>query len=440
MLLFHGTTSPALDDILKHGLRPPHPHATAHDWVAEISGRSQGSAVFLSTAPVAGKGGDPVSFAMGWPVKRLYERLPGYIVVVDLPPEALELVYAVVPNVELDTFISVYRTRSFLRETVRIEAVRQPGEGQMLARWTLSHWCMHYWLARYCADHHIALTPTALAAHVTLQLKSAEPALPSDLTPLRWRAFLDDYFRVVEFGWKDIASEEERERRRHAVLRRHSIALPDDVESDGHRKTCRQCVGGLVGFCYRFDGFADYAPLRAFLRAQPMHSSYHRLPAQAHIEPYVMRAPVDHVGLGNVQSLAMRLRAVAAHAAPFPEEAIARFFRAHESSRRSPRDVPWTWDQWYAEFPAEQCTLSHAWQPGYCQHFAAADLKRPDCQVIADAVPARYILGGIKVSDGARLVQQVRPSRRKGETLASKLWTLAHALRAQYAGTPVLLD
>jgi hypothetical protein len=440
MLLFHGTTLPALDDILKHGLRPPQPHATAHDWVAEISGRSQGSAVFVSTAPVAGKGGDPVSFAMGWPVKRLYERLPGYIVVVDLPPDALALVHAVVPNVELNTFISVYLTRSFLRETVRIEAVGQPGDDQTLARWTLSHWCVHYWLARYCADHHIALTPPSLASRVALQLKGADPALPSNLTPLRWRAFLDDYFRLIDFAWKDIDTEEERERRRHAVLRRYGITLPDDVESDVHRKTCRLCVGGLVGFVHRFDGFADYEPFLAFLRAQPMHSSYHRLPAQAHIGPYVVRAPIDHVGLEDLQSLAMRLRAVAAHTAPFAEDAVVSFFWTHESSSRSPRKAPWMWDQWYAAFPVEQCTLSHAWQPGYCRHFGAADLKRPDCQIIADAIPVRYILGAIKISDGARILPHLRPSRRKGETLASKLWTLAHAMRAQHAGTPVLLD
>jgi hypothetical protein len=153
-----------------------------------------------------------------------------------------------------------------------------------------------------------------------------------------------------------------------------------------------------------------------------------------------MRAPADHVGLGDVQSLAIRLRAMAAHTAPFPDDAVARFFRTHESSQKSPREASWTWDQWYASFPASHCALAPAWQPGYCRHFGAADLKQPDRQVIADAIPARYIIGVIKISDGARILPHLRPSRRKGETLASKLWTLAHALRAQYTGAPLVID
>ncbi len=116
MLLFHGTTEPALDGILKHGLRPPQPGAAGHDWVWDLSGRSQGNAVFLSTAPVAGKGGDPVSFAMGWPVRRLRGQYPGYLVVVDLPAEALDLVHAVVQmSRSIPSSVSFARGRSSVR-------------------------------------------------------------------------------------------------------------------------------------------------------------------------------------------------------------------------------------------------------------------------------------------------------------------------------------
>ncbi len=215
MLLFHGTTGQALDGILKHGLMPPQPHATRHGWVWELSGRSQGNAVFLSTAPVAGKGGDPVSFAMGWPLKHTEGGSSGYLIVVDLPPSALNVIHAIVPNVDLNNFINVFRTRSFLRQKFRLEANREDGEGRgPLAQWHLSNWCLHYWLARYCADHHIALTPAALDTLITLQVRGIDPALPSDLTPLRWQTFLDDYFRLVDFAWRDIASAAERERRR----------------------------------------------------------------------------------------------------------------------------------------------------------------------------------------------------------------------------------
>jgi hypothetical protein len=76
----------------------------------------------LSTAPVGGKGGDPVSFALGWPIKYGRGIQPGYIVVVDLPLDALGLVHAVVPNIELTSYVSVVRTRSWLRDTVRLQA------------------------------------------------------------------------------------------------------------------------------------------------------------------------------------------------------------------------------------------------------------------------------------------------------------------------------
>src|SRR4051812_16675373 len=102
MLLFHGTRANALDEIVTHGLKPARPGDSSHDWVWDLSGQSRGSSVFLSTEPVAGKGGDPVSFAMGWPIKGWRAREAGYIVVVDLPPDALHLIVAVVPNHDLD--------------------------------------------------------------------------------------------------------------------------------------------------------------------------------------------------------------------------------------------------------------------------------------------------------------------------------------------------
>ncbi|HEX9411937.1 MAG TPA: hypothetical protein VF916_00395 [Ktedonobacterales bacterium] len=395
----------------------------------------------MSTAPVAGKGGDPVSFAMGWPLTHRGGRSPGFLIVVDLPPEAFERVHAVVPNVELESFVSVFRTRSWLRETVRLEASRGAGDDQaVLARWTLSQWCLHYWLARYCADHQIPLKPSALDAHVTLQVGGIDPALPADLTPLRWQAFLDDYFRVVAFADWDIGSAAERERRRQSILRCHGVVLPDHIEADDHSKHCRMCIRGLAHFVYRFDGFADYQPLQAFLRTLPMKSSYQRLPEAVRLGPYVMDAPLQDGGLGSVQSLALRLRTVRAHTTPFSDEAVLGFFRTQEASRKSPREASWTWDQWYAHFPVERCTLPHTWHPRYCQRFGATDLKQPDRQVIAGAIPLPYILGAVKISDGVRLIPHLRPNRRKGETLAAKLWALVHALRAQYAGTPVLVD
>lgn len=427
---------------MRRGLQPTHPDTTRHDWVWDLSGRSRDGAVFLSTSPVAGKGGDPVSFAMGWPVSQRIGHYPGYIVVVDLPPAALDLAQAVVPNIELNTFISVSSTRDFLRQTVQLEANAplDTERRKALATWRLSHWCLHYWLARYCADYGIPLTTEALAEYLTLRAERIDPALPRDLTPARWQAFLDDYFRVVAFAYRDSRSEAERERRRHSILRKHGISLPAEFEDDWHCKTCLLCIRGLASWAYYFDGFPDYAPMREFLAAQPKKSGFQRLSEMTRVDPYVIPAPVSAGGIGSLQPLAMRLRAVLAHTEPFPSEHVTRYFRERECSDKTPREASWTWEQWYAEFPAERCALPHAWQPGYCRRFSASDLTRPDCQVIAAAIPAAYLLGAIKISDGARLVPRLRPHRRRGETLASKLWMLTHELRARYAGTSIVLD
>lgn len=441
MLLFHGTMEPALDGLLQHGLQPPQPRDSNHDWVWDLSGRSQGSAVFLSTAPVAGQGGDPVSFAMGWPIKRFAPH-PGYIIVVDLPPDALDLVHAVVPNVELDSFISVYRTRALLRETFRVEAndVGQDAS-RPIAKWNLSHWCLHYWLARYCADHGIPLKAHALDELLGPPTGYIDSALPSDMTPLRWQAFLDDYFRFVDFAYRDVDSPAERERKRQHILRVHGIVLPEHVEEDDHSKHCRLCLGGLANFAHLFDGFADYEPMLAFLNSVPKKSGFQRLQwSRARLRPYVISVERRNGGLGVVQPLAMRLRAVVAHTAPFPEETVVRFFCDGESPQKHTPESPWTWDDWYEHFPGANCTLAPAWLPGYCRSFSAADLKLPDRQVIAAAIPPSHIIGAIKISDGARLLPHVRPNRRNGETLISKLWTLTHQIRARYAGTPVILD
>jgi hypothetical protein len=177
-----------------------------------------------------------------------------------------------------------------------------------------------------------------------------------------------------------------------------------------------------------------------FLNSVPKKSGFQRLQwSRARLRPYVISVERRR-GLGTVQPLAMRLRAVVAHTAPFLEEMVVRFFCDGESPQKHTPESPWTWDDWYEHFPSANCTLAPAWLPGYCRSFSAADLKLPDRQVIAGAIPPSHIIGAIKISDGARLLPHVRPNRRNGETLASRLWTLTHQLRARYAGTPVILD
>jgi hypothetical protein len=374
MLLFHGTRASALDEILTQGLKPPSPGDSSHDWVWDLSGRSQWNSVFLSTEPVAGKGGDPVSFAMGWPIKGARAREAGYLLVVDLPPAALHLIAAVIPNLDLDIAIGVSHARSMLRQTFRVEARREGQESEApLATWNLSHWCLHYWLARYCVERRVALESSALDKVLTLQSVTTDPALLATMAPAQWRAFMDDYFRVVEFAYVDHVPEAQAERRRTSILRKYGVTLPDYIEEDDHSRYCRMCIAGLYQYTYRIDGFFEYAPLRSFLRTMPMKSGHQRLPEAVVLNSYVIGAETKSGGLGTPQSLAQRLRAVAAHIAPYTEETVLRFFRERESSAYLRREPSWTWDDWYETFPAEACALPKEWQPGYFTRFSTSD-------------------------------------------------------------------
>jgi hypothetical protein len=395
----------------------------------------------LSTEPVAGKGGDPVSFAMGWPVKGWRAREAGYLVVVDLPPDALHLVAAIVPNLDLDIAVGVSHARTMLRQTFLVEARRMGQESEApLATWNLSHWCLHYWLACYCGSRGVALETSALDKILAAQGATANPALQADMTPTQWRAFLDDYFRVVDFAYVDHVPEAQTERWRKNILRKYGVTLPDDIEEDDHSRYCRMCMAGLYQHSYRIDGFFDYAPLRSFLHSMPKKSGYQRLPEGIVLNTYMIPTETKSGGLGTPQSLAQRLRAVAAHTAPYDEESVSRFFHKRESSAYLRREPSWTWEDWYKAFPAEACALPKEWRPGVFRTFSAADLKLPDRQVISAAIPPEYIIGAIKISDGARFLTHIRPNRRSGETLSSKLWRLTHQIRSQYAGSPVILD
>ena len=200
---------------------------------------------------------------------------------VDLPPDALHLIAAVIPNLDLDIAVGVSHARKEFRRTFPVEARRAGQESEApLATWNLSHWCLHYWLARYCAARGIALEWQARSMRLLNSSKQrlADSLLPADMTPAQWRAFLDDYFRVVDFAYLDRVPDAQAERRRKNVLRKYGVTLPDDIEEDDHSRTCRMCIAGLYQHAYRITGFFEYAPLRSFLHSMPKKSGYQRLP------------------------------------------------------------------------------------------------------------------------------------------------------------------
>ena len=134
------------------------------------------------------------------------------------------------------------------------------------------------WLAPYCGSRGVALESSMLDKIVTLQSRAADSLLPADMTPAQWRAFVDDYFRVVDFAFIDHVAPAQAERRRKNVLRKYGVTLPDDIEEDDHSRNCRLCIAGLYNSWYRIAGFFEYAPLRSFLR-NPAEKE--RIPAAA---------------------------------------------------------------------------------------------------------------------------------------------------------------
>ncbi|MAQ19753.1 MAG: hypothetical protein CMN30_33740 [Sandaracinus sp.] len=116
MLLFHGTRldRAGLRSLFAEGLR-----AHEHPWVHEVA--AERDHAFLATAPVAGRGGDPMFFATAG----RYRRGEGYILVVDVPRAALDdLVVGVFPNHALHQFLEArpirQRPQYFLPGVIRL--------------------------------------------------------------------------------------------------------------------------------------------------------------------------------------------------------------------------------------------------------------------------------------------------------------------------------
>jgi hypothetical protein len=294
----------------------------------------------------------------------------GYIIVIDLPPEDQYLVRAVIPNVELRTFIDSLNARYFLQQPFHVRYQR------LSEQLDLAHFCIFYWLTRFLKERGFPLEAPTLHELLKRHVDESDP-------PYAWR------ITGVE------------------TLRNGRVNLRTEPEPP---------------YSYIVKDFERYKPFLQFL--QDLHA--YPLLQDVALRPYRISGAEESV-LSNLPFL---LRIVAAHVAPFEERDILRFFRTHS---------PWNWDDWYAAFPAQECDLPRLWHPDYGRHFTLQDLKNDDNQLIFSAIPARYILGAIKVSDGVKLLPYLRPDRKKGEKLSSRLWQRAYALRAQYTGRPVII-
>jgi hypothetical protein len=382
-LLFHGTLGGAtVRKIFREGLRPSGGGSSKEHWAHRLTGAPREELTFLSTSPVAGKGGDPVAFALGFPGPRVANPRgePGYIVVVDLPPEALGGVRAVVPNGDLDAYIEACWLRDDLGTHDRFRTVLQ--------------------MAQSLSARGVPFDAGSLGRELDLRLKRAEEGLfvRGEASVERWLRFFEEYSRLIDLRWGDFDTTEEHEAERLKVLARHGIRLPAWMEEDSHSKQCTLCAGGLV-------------QMAIGVRGEEVELSV---------------SPASPVGrkLATEGGLADLLRLIGLHFELRGPGAIAAFLRAREGKGAASLHA------FLREAEAEGPRLPPIWRADFGRRVSMRDLIRPDCQVmLTDGVAPTHVLGAIALTDGKRLLPRFGRGRGRRGSLPAQLWRLAHELR-----------
>lgn len=385
-LLFHGTIGEStVRSIFREGLRPAGSgDSSASHWAHRLTGSPRDRLVFMSTSPVSGKGGDPVAFALGWPIRAAANPSgdPGYIVVLDLPPDALGAVRAVVPNGELDAYIELSWLKDAMSRRDAFEVVLK--------------------MVRSLFERRVPLDSASVGRELELRVKLAASDLgvEGELTAGRWAAFVVEYGHLVDVRWGDFSSDASFHRERRKLVRRHGFRLPDHIEDDSHSRVCSLCAGGLVG-------------LAMGLRGDPLEVDVS------------MVSPVGRK-LALEGGLADLLRVVGGQFDPPTPGAVDAYCRDRGGrlSLGELLDSP----------PGDTTKLPPLWRPGYGRRISTKDFLLPDHQVLADAVEARHVLGAIELTDGRRLLPRFSRGRGRSGTLASQLWSLVHELRDGKSG------
>ncbi|MEL6342334.1 MAG: hypothetical protein AAFV53_04330 [Myxococcota bacterium] len=380
MLLFHGTTDEHRSSIVRDGLRPPDPtdRRAERSWQRVLTGWGPGAHVYLSTRPVAGKGGDPVSFAMDWGGQVMRGRrraLPGHIVVVDLPPEQHHRVRTAIRNLEIDRLHERLMLEHHLSTAHELRA--------LIA------------LARIDPEPLIA-TPIATGVNDSIR---------DDLDPWTWIAFIDAYLHLVTVQIADL-DDETLHRKRRALLDRYALRLPDWMEADRIDWRLPFTVQSLYHYVWRIEGVptTEQTTDRSGARV-----GYHF--------SHVLRS-FDRMVIGQLPWLKGLMGAfLAAHPADAIDDWLAHApFRTGFSALRR-------------RFPPDESRLPLVWQEAFFRRDHRPLWREPDVQLLCDAIPAEHILGTIPLSENRRLRPALRPNRRRGETLERKLWAAALALK-----------
>ncbi|MEZ4410035.1 MAG: hypothetical protein R3A52_26705 [Polyangiales bacterium] len=379
MLLFHGTRGgrDLLDAIARDGLR-----AHRHEWTHDRLGHA--ASTFLSNAPVAGTGGDPVAFARGFTRARSRER-DGWIVVVDLPRARWSVIHAVVPNLALEQYFDARALRPQLLSPAPLLATN----GATLSR------------------RHGPLVIELLAE---LGRRDDLAAISRAMRPVRVSQYSD--LRADDFSFTNW--------RRYAGALLDASTL-DEVVRAGRRygftwdapevPHCALCVQGMATWVYALDTPLACAPDDA-------------------VALYASVNGRDLFGDG----LAPLARAVArGYAGASPADVPEGFARLH-------REVTGrvAWEHLVAMTPLDVNALPPSWSPDFGRSWTESDLRATDAQVVCDAIAPEHVVGALRVFAGGRLSAWARP--RKGETLAARLWHAATVVRERFRGRMVVYE
>jgi hypothetical protein len=381
MLLFHGTRGhrDLVDAIARDGLR-----AHRHEWAHRTLDLD--ASTFLANAPVAGAGGDPMAFAMGYGAWN-GPRTPGdgWIVVVDLPRDAFGAVRAVVPNHELTQYFAARTLRTFLTSPLLVlddagTGTRRTGPRPLLVE-ALAELGRRDDLPRLAAS----LRPVLASKRDDLRA--------DDLTFARWRRYAGDL---------------------------RAARTLDEVARAGRRwgfawgepevPHCALCVEGMATWLYAVD-----APLAC--------ADGNR------VGLWTSLAGQDLLGDG----LAAFARIVARAYAGASPAAVADGFAKLRAERGNV-----TWGDVLARTPIDAAALPPSWSPDFGRAWTERDARATDAQLVCDAIGPEHVVGALRVAAGNRLRPWARP--RRGETLAAKLWHAATVVRDRHRGRCVVYD
>lgn len=379
MFLFHGTRGPreTIRSIAREGLRP-----FRHGWTRSVLG-SDDETVFVSPSPVAGHGGDPVSFAMGF-ARYKGPRAPGdgWIVVFDVPttgPGALSFAKAVVRNRDLDQY---FRSRSTLRTLLGCACV---GAATTILE------------ALYELGGRDDLHRIARELQPTLRRFSSEVSMPEP-SFARWRAYADAILTART------REEVERLGRRYGVQRQYP-EVPH----------CELCVQGLADWIYQL----------------PPHVKLACTYGEA-IELPALYGRHDLFG----QRLEANARMVRRWYESAPVSAVAAGLWALRSTGRSRDADPLALLQKHT--PIDLSKLPDGWTSRLGRAPTMDAIAEDDVQLVCDAMGPEHMIGAIHLSAGARFRPWARPTR--DDRLPSKLWRAARWLRANSKRPDTIYD